>query len=208
MSNRLIIIGAGGHGKVVADIAMKMNRWLDISFLDDDINKKEVLGLKVIGNISDAFSYFDIADIFVAIGNNTEREKIQQSLEDKGAIIPVLIHPDAVIGQQVHIEIGTVIMPGVIINCCTKIGKGCIINTGAIIDHDNVIEDYVHISPGSSLAGNVKVGKKTWIGIGSVVSNNISICSNCILGAGTVAINDISEPGTYIGIPARKLANC
>ena len=136
---------------------------------------KSSMGIEVIGNSDDVFKYIEDYEIFVGIGNNTTREKIQEMLETEGASIPTLIHPNAVIGEQVEIGIWTVVMAGVVINCCTKIGKGCIINTGSTIDHDNFIEDYVHISPGAHLAGTVKVGKGSWLGIGSVVSNNINI---------------------------------
>jgi len=202
--NKLLIIGASGHGRVVADIAMKMNKWQQIAFLDDDENIKSSMGIEVIGKSADAFTYITDADIFVAIGNNSTREKIQERLEGEGASIPVLVHPNAAIGVEVELGTGTVVMAGVVINSCTKIGKGCIINTGATIDHDNVIEDYVHISPGAHLAGTVEVGKGTWIGIGSIVSNNINITSGCIVGAGAVVVKDITEAGTYVGVPARR----
>ena len=127
-----------------------------------------------------------------------------KKLEAEGASIPILIHPNAVIGEQVELESGTVVMAGAVINCCTKIGKGCIINTGATIDHDNSIEDYVHISPGAHLAGTVKVGQGSWLGIGSVVSNNVNITSGCKIGAGAVVVKDITEPGTYVGVPVRR----
>ena len=205
MKDKLLIIGAGGHGKVIADIALKMNKWKTIAFLDDDGNIKQSMDIAVIGKFNDAFKYIQDYDIFVAIGNNSTRERIQKNLEKLGASMPVLIHPDATIGEQVKIGTGTAVMAGAIINCCTKIGKGCIINTGATIDHDNTIEDYVHISPGANLAGTVKVGKGTWIGIGSVVSNNISIVGNCKIGAGAVVTKDIDEVGTYVGVPVKKL---
>ena len=177
MKDRLLIIGASGHGKVVADIAIKMNVWKSIAFLDDNELLKVSLGLKVIGKTEDAFKYIDDADIFVAVGNNAAREKIQKKLEEKGASIPVLVHPNAVIGSEVELGKGTVAMAGVVINSATKIGRGCIINTGATLDHDNLIQDYVHISPGAHLAGIVNVCKGSWIGIGSTVSNNVSIIS-------------------------------
>ena len=126
-------------------------------------------------------------------------------MENNGVNLPVLIHPSAIIGEQVEMADGTVIMAGVIINSCTKIGRGCIINTASTIDHDNIIEDYVHISPGVHLAGNVRVGEETWLGIGSLVKNNISVTNKCQVGAGAVIVRDINEPGTYIGIPARKI---
>ncbi len=205
MKDKLLIIGAGGHGKVVADIAVKMNKWASIFFLDDDESIRDFVGIKVIGQSDKALSYINDCEIFVAVGNNAMREKFQEKLEVAGATIPILVHPNAVIGEEVELGAGTVVMAGVVINCCTKIGKGCIINTGATLDHDNVIEDYVHISPGTSSAGNVKVGKSSWICCGSVVSNNINICSSCIIGAGAVVVKDITEVGTYIGVPARKM---
>ncbi len=205
MKDKLLIIGASGHGKVIADIALKMDKWKYISFLDDDLNIKSSMGIDVIGKSADVYKYIDDCDIFVAIGNNDIREKIQEKIDTEGASIPVLIHSSAVIGEQVELGAGTVVMAGAIINCCTKIGKGCIINTGAKIDHDNVIEDYVHISPGTNMAGSVHIGKKTWIGIGSVIINNIRITHSCTIGAGAVVVNDINEIGTYVGVPARKI---
>lgn len=205
MKNKLLIIGASGHGKVVADIALKMNKWQSIAFLDDDKSIRASMGLEVVGKTTDAFNYLNDYDIFVGIGNNAIREKIQENLEAEGASIPTLIHPTVVIGEQVELAYGTVVMAGVVINCCTRIGKGCIINTGAMLDHDNIIEDYVHISPGSHLAGTVKVGQGTWLGIGSTVINNINITSDCKVGAGSVVNKDITESGTYVGVPVRRV---
>jgi len=205
MKDNLLIVGASGHGRVIADIALKMNRWKSIKFLDDDENIKSSMGIEVIGKSVDAFKYINDWNIFVAIGSNSVRQKIQEKLEAEGASIPVLIHPDAIIGEQVEIGDGTAVMAGAIINCCTRIGKGCIINTGATVDHDNLIEDYVHISPGVHIAGTVKIGKGTWLGVGSIVSNNVNITSGCIIGAGAVVVKDITEPGTYIGVPARRV---
>ncbi|WP_226643030.1 acetyltransferase [Mesobacillus subterraneus] len=205
MKKKLLIIGASGHGKVVADISLKMNKWRSIAFLDDDKSIKTSMGLEVIGTLEDAFTHIEECDIFVGIGNNTTRQRIHELLETIGASIPVLIHPDAVIGSQVEIGIGTAIMAGVIVNCCTKIGKGCIINTGSTIDHDNDIEDFVHISPGAHLAGTVKVGQGSWLGIGSVVINNITITDGCKVGAGSVVVKDITEPGVYVGAPVRRV---
>ena len=205
MKDKLIIIGASGHGKVVADIAIKMNKWQSIAFLDDDESIKTSMGLEVIGRTADAFTYKEEADFFVAIGSNATREKIQEKLIDEGLNVVSLIHPSAIIGTDVEIGIGTTVMAGVVINSSSRIGKGCIINTSSSLDHDNVIENYVHISPGVNMAGTVKVGKGSWIGIGSVVSNNVNICSGCKVGAGAVVVKDITEPGTYVGVPVRKI---
>ena len=205
MKDKLIIIGASGHGKVVADIAIKMNKWQSIAFLDDDESIKTSMGLEVIGKTADAFTYKDEADFFVAIGSNATREKIQEKLIERGLNVICLIHPSAVIGTDVEIGIGTAVMAGVVINSSSRIGKGCIINTSSSLDHDNVIEDYIHISPGVRAAGTVSISKGTWLGIGSVVSNNVNICSGCKVGAGAVVVKDITEPGTYVGVPVRRV---
>lgn len=206
MKRDLIIIGASGHGKVVADIAIKMNCWESIFFLDENENLSNCLGFKVIGKTSDAPTYRSSANFFVAIGSNVIRKKVLEELEREKLELVTLIHPSAIIGTGVEIGKGTAVMAGVVINSGTKIGRGCILNTLCSIDHDNTIEDFVHISPRTALAGTVKVGLCTWIGIGAVVSNNINICKNAQIGAGGVVVKDINEAGTYVGVPVRRVS--
>lgn len=194
---RLVIIGASGHGKVIADIAVR-NGYEDIVFLDDDECIKECAGFPVIGKTSEAKGMD--GDKIVAIGNPKIRKRIQEEIS--GVI--TLIHPDAVISRRVEIGEGSVIMAGAVINTDVVIGKSCIINTGASVDHDCVLGDYVHVSVGAHVAGTVHIGERTWIGAGATVSNNVNICGDCMIGAGTVVIKDINEAGTYVGVPARE----
>ena len=201
----LVIIGAGGHGRVSAEIAVKMGKWKQICFLDDDDAAGLSTDIEIVGKTGDAVNYITEYEMFIAVGDNKTREKLQSMLEDSGARIAVLIHPGAIISEKAELGVGTVLMAGAIVNCGSKIGKGCIINTGATVDHDNIIEDYVHISPGTNLAGNVKIGKGTWIGIGSAVSNNVTIIGGCTIGAGAVVVKSILDAGTYAGVPARKI---
>ena len=196
---QLVIIGASGHGKVVADIARK-TEYEKICFLDDNESLTECGGYPVVGRSSE-WTGFD-CDIFVAIGNARIRERMMGELANKS--VPTLIHPNAVIGENVSIGLGTVVVAGAIINPGATIGKGCIINTSASVDHDCVIEDFVHVSVGAHVAGTVNVGKGAWIGAGAVVKNNLNICGDCMIGAGAVVIKDIKESGTYVGVPARK----
>lgn len=198
---QLVIIGASGHGKVVADIAVARN-YEKIVFLDDTDGLTENAGYPVIG-ASSRFAEFD-CDMVVAIGDANVRQRLQEKLEQAGKSLPVLIHPSAVIAGGVKIGAGTVVMAGAVINPNSRIGKGCIINTCASVDHDCRLEDYVHISVGAHLAGTVAVGSRAWIGIGAVVSNNLKIAGDCMIGAGAVVVRDIREKGTYIGVPARK----
>lgn len=199
---KIIFIGASGHGKVAADIAKKIG-YTDVSFLDDSSSALECNGYPVIGKSKDAFFYPN-SDFFVSIGNSKIREKMMEMLSSAGLKLATLVHPNAVIGENVSLGEGTIVMAGAVINPCTRIGKGCIINTCASVDHDCEICDYAHVSVGAHTAGNVKIGCHTWLGIGSVVSNNISITANCMIGAGAVVVKDITEFGTYIGVPARK----
>ena len=202
MSKHLVIIGASGHGKVIADIAVK-NGYTEIVFLDDNTTIKTCGEYSVVGTSSDVMRYSH-CDFVVGIGNAEIRKRVQGDLIAKGLHLVTLIHPKAVVAPDVSFGTGTVVMAGAIINPGTSIGSGCIINTGATCDHDNTIADYVHVSVGSHLAGTVYVGKETWIGAGAIVSNNVSICEKCIIGAGAVVVNDLTEPDTYIGVPAKK----
>jgi len=201
MDKRLVIIGAGGHGKVVADIA-QLNGYKEIIFLDDDTNLKRNGIYAVVGTTKDIDKYKD-HHFIVGIGNNAIRAKIIDQLEEKNALIVTLIHPSAVIDKTVHIEEGTVVMANAVINADAYIGRGCIINTAATIDHECMLHDYIHVSPGSHLAGNIDVGSFTWIGIGSTISNNIKIKSNCIIGAGSVVIKDVEENMKIAGNPVK-----
>lgn len=205
MNKKLLLIGASGHGKVVADIAIQ-NGYEVIGFLDDNPDVKEIMGFPVLGKVEKAIEYIDHAYMFVSIGNAVIRSKIMSDLTDQGAQFPVLIHPNAVVGMNVEIQEGTVVMAGTVINADAKIGKGCIINTCASVDHDCVVGDYSHVSVGAHVAGTVKIGKCTWIGAGAVVKNNVAICDECMIGAGAVVVSVIEEQGTYVGVPARKIS--
>lgn len=205
MNKRLVIIGASGQGKVVVDIALKLQKYDEILFLDDNENVKECMNFPVVGKSSDAEQYIDSAEFIVAIGNAQIRKKVIEQLLHLNANITTLIHPMATIGHNVRIGEGTVVMAGVIINPDSVIGKACVINTCSSVDHDCVVDDYVHIAVGSHLCGTVSVGDATWIGAGATVINNISICPDCIIGSGAVVIKDIKERGTYIGVPAKRV---
>lgn len=204
MAEKLIIIGAGGHGKVIADIA-KLNGYKEIYFLDDDINKHKIGEYQIIGTSKDIDKYKEKYDFIVGIGNNKIRKKFSLKLNERKIKQPSLIHPSAVIDQTVNIGQGTVVMSNVVINADSKIGNGCIINTSSSIDHDCLISNYTHISPGVHIAGTVSIGECSWVGIGATVKNNVYIGSDCIIGAGSVVIDNLLEPGTYIGVPARRI---
>lgn len=202
--NKLVIIGAGGQGNVVADIAEK-NGYTDIIFLDDN-PKAEVCGkYKIVGKCNSATAHKD-GDFIVAIGNARVRRMIQTELADLGLRVVSLVHPSAVIAPNVRIGTGTVVVAGAVINSNAEIGEGCIINTCASVDHDCRVGDYVHVSVGARVAGTVTIGSNTMVGAGAVIINNINIADGCVIGAGATVVKNITELGTYVGTPARKTA--
>ena len=202
MNKKVIIIGAGGHGKVVADIVEKSGDTV-YGFLDDGCDERsEFLGFPFLGKTDDCEKYINEAEFVIAIGKADIRDKIAQRL--KGAKLYTAVHPSAVISSiDVAIGEGTVIMANAVVNSGSRIGRHCIINTGAIVEHDDVVEDFAHISVGAKLAGNVHIGKYTWVGIGAVVSNNLSVCGRCMIRAGAGVVDNITVSGNYQGLPAK-----
>lgn len=207
----IVIIGAGGHAKVIADIILKRKELLNeklniVGFLDDgykNLNYNKIFDIPILGDTS------LIAELekerryeyIIGIGNNKIREKISSKFLDLNYY--TAIHPKAVIGREVIIGEGTAIMAGVVVNSGTEIGKYCILNTGSIVEHDNTLGDYCHISPNSTLCGTVTIGKNSWIGAGSTVIQNRSIGENTMVGAGSVIIRDIPNNCTVVGNPGK-----
>ncbi len=205
MSKKVIILGAGGHAKSIADIILKSNDEL-VGFLDDNIevgtkiiNKENI---KVIGKIDDLEKYKEEYEFVIGIGSNDARENFANKYKLN---YYTAIHKTSNIAVDVTIGEGTVIMAGACVNTAAQIGKHVIINTGAVVEHDNVILDYAHISPKAVLAGCVKVGKRSHVGVGAVVKNKVSICDDAIIGAGAVVVKDINDSGTYVGVPAKLM---
>ena len=203
MNEQVIVIGAGGHGKVVADIVLSRGDKL-LGFLDNnDALPDEIDGIPVLGDIS-SYEKYPNAAFVIAIGNSAVREKIAQQLD--GVRWYTAVHPAAVVSRMsTRIGEGSVVMANAVINPAAQIGKHCIINTAAVVEHDNRLGSFVHVSVGARLGGTVSVGDHTWVGIGAAVSSNVSVCDHCMLGAGAVVIHNIKESGTYVGVPARKI---
>ena len=203
MNKNVIIIGAGGHAKSIADIIIKSGDNL-IGFLDDNISiDTEIIHTtktKVIGKTEDIYKYND-SEFVIGIGSNVIREVIADKYKVN---YYTAIHPNSNIALDVQIGKGSVVMSNACINTNAKIGEHCIINTGAIVEHDNNLADFVHICPNVTLAGTVSVGKYTQIGVGATIRNNINISENVLVGAGAVVVKDICEEGIYIGVPAKK----
>ncbi len=197
-----MIAGASGHGRVIAELADSAG-YQKKFFLDDDAELLRIGSVR--GDISWAVLHRKECDAVIAIGNPQIRRKIQEYYEEQGVCVVSLIHPEAWVAEDVEIGVGTVVMAGAVIQPGARIGKGAIVNTASSVDHDCKIGDYCHIAVGSHLAGNVRIGNHTWIGAGAAVSNNVAVCDDVMIGAGAVVVRDIVEPGTYVGVPAKRL---
>lgn len=204
--NKLILIGNGGHSKVIQDIVNICSEYTLYAILDEKYKDEYVHRNIVHSN----FSFLDKieADEYlycIAIGNSRTRKQIFTKLTIPIENYVTLIHPSAVISESVNVDYGTVIMPNVVINANTSIGNHCIINTGSIVEHDNVILDYVHVSPNATLTGDVTVGKGTQIGASATIIPGKKIGDWCTVGAGSVVLDDIPDNRTVVGIPAKEI---
>ncbi|MDT3232535.1 acetyltransferase [Pseudomonas sp. rhizo25] len=201
---RLAIVGAGGHGKVVADTA-ECCGWDVVEFFEDAWSGREMNGAwRIAGDTSTLLNHLsEYEGVLVAIGDNKVRHAKLAELAGAGAQLVSLIHPDATISRYAAIGIGSVVFAGVVVNADTQVGPGAILNTGCSIDHDCTLGDAVHISPGARLAGTVRVGSMSWIGIGACVRQSLQIGSLVMVGAGAVVVADIADSQTVVGVPAK-----
>ena len=206
MKKPIAILGAGGHGKVVADIAQSVG-WNEIVFFDDVIGESLICDRWRVEGTSQSLEgrLSEFSGIFVGIGSNSIRREKLFWLKGISAHILTLVHPSAVIGSDVKIGVGSVVMPGVVVNIDTKIGMGVILNTRCSVDHDCDLGDGVHIGPSASLAGSVKVGAESFIGIGASIKQQINVGSNVTVGAGAAVVRDLPNGITALGVPARQI---
>lgn len=201
---RLALLGASGHGKVVADAAESFG-WHSVVFFDDAWPGLERNGAwPVEGGTAELFARLPEFDgILVAIGNNRIRFEKLLALRAAGAGIATLIHPSACVSRYAKLGEGTVVLAGAVVNAYARTGMGCILNTGCSVDHDAVLADAVHISPGGRLAGGVRVGELSWIGIGASVRQSLRIGNRVMVGAGAAVVTDLPDDVTAVGVPAR-----
>lgn len=198
----LLVIGSGGHARTILEIAL-LNKYEVVGVIDVNYQGKEetILGTPVIGNL-DQLTNYNTAEtsVFIALGDNVEREEVMERVADSGYQLPSLVHPTAVVSESAEIGNGTAVCAGVILNPLAKIGRGVIINTGSIVDHETHIDDFVHIAPGVNIAGRVQIGRRSFVGIGSSVIDKITVGKDVVIGAGTVVLKNISDGAKVVGV--------
>jgi sugar O-acyltransferase (sialic acid O-acetyltransferase NeuD family) len=209
---KVLIVGAGGHAQVVADILMcdadsiSTLKVTPVGYLDDNLQilDHKYLGIPVVGSLQ-KISIIEHDYVVVAIGNNQRRKQIFDQLVSANENLLTVIHPSAIIAPSATIGIGTMICAGAIINPCVTIGNNVIINTGSTIDHHNHIANHVHIAPGVNLGGTVTIEEGAFIGIGASIIPQQHIGEWSTIGAGATIITNIEPNTTYVGTPGRKI---
>jgi len=203
---KLAILGASGHGKVVADTAQQSG-WDEVVFFDDAWPALEVNGsLPVVGDTQALLARVSaFSGVAVAIGNNRIRLAKLREFQKIRVSLPALIHPRAYVADDALLEAGAVVFAAAVVQPGSVIGAGCIVNTAATVDHDCVLAAGVHVCPGAHLAGGVNVGECSWIGIGSAVNQYLTIGADVTVGAGAAVVSDVPGCQTLVGVPARNL---
>lgn len=207
---KIIVVGGGGHAKVLISILKKMKAYEIIGYTDIK-NKGNILDVSYLGNddiLSEIMKEQKHCNAVIGVGSvdlSEERKRIKTFVESLGFDLPAVVSPNAIVNEGVRIGKATVVFDGVVINSGTKIGECSIINTNSTVEHDCEIGDYVHIAPGATLSGGVKVGNNSFIGTGANIIQTKTICENCFIGAGSTVVESCLTPGTYVGVPAKKV---
>ena len=206
----VIVVGAGGHGQVTADILLKQatagGSLIAIGFVDDDdrLWKTKILELPVFGPTDILVSVVHDA-VVVAIGANQRRYDVIKRLVSRGERLVAAIHPSAQIANDTIIQPGAMVCASAVVNTGSCIGEGAIVNTGATVDHHTIVANCAHIAPGVHMGGNVQIGERTLIGIGAAILPGIRIDSDAVIGAGATVIQDVPANVTVVGTPARVI---
>ena len=210
--DKLIIWGASGHARVVADIVRLAGSYEIVAFLDNSASppsENKFLGLPLLKDIGQLreLRRRGIMNVLLAVGHCSARLRLSELVRQEGFTLVSAIHPRSLVAEDVFVGPGSVIVGGAVINPGSSVGENVIINTCASVDHDCLIEDGVHIGPGAHIAGQVQIGQAAWIGIAAVVKDRVRIGAGAIVGAGAVVLEDVPENTVVYGVPARVIRN-
>lgn len=209
--DKIVLIGAGGHCKVIIDIIKSANSFDIVGITDENKLCDEVVsGIKIIGNDNILSNLYNdgVKNAFICIGalnNPSLRTKLYSKVKKIGFNVPSLVSPNACVSECAVIGDGTCVMPGAIINSGAIIKENCIINSSSVVEHECLIEENTHISPNACVCGNVHIGSNCHIGAGSTVIQGINIGNNVTVGAGAVVIRDVADNVITAGVPAKLI---
>jgi sugar O-acyltransferase (sialic acid O-acetyltransferase NeuD family) len=206
----MVVVGGGGHAKVVISILRKLARYRVLGYTDLKDNgtllEAPYLGSdSELGALAAGQGKLNAVLAVGQVGLGTSRSQLWTALQSPYLSFPLIVSPDATVNERVSGGEGAVVMDGAVINSGAAIGRGAIVNTHSTIEHDVVLADWVHVAPGATVCGGVTVGPHSMIGAGATVIEGIKIAPCCVVGAGATVVNDLTEPGVYVGSPARPI---
>lgn len=206
---KVVGLGAGGHARVVVDIARRLPDVEVVGLLDPDSTRWGTLhaGVPILGG-DDLLGTLAVDGAFVGIGgvsSNAGRRRACARVRAAGLALVSLVHPSAVVGADVCFGEGVTVMGGVVINPSVVLGEGVIVNTGAVVEHDCRLEAYAHLCPRSVIGGGVVVGEEAFVGIGATVIQAVRIGARAVVGAGAVVVRDVDDDTLVVGCPARAV---
>lgn len=192
MKNKLFVIGAGGHGRSVAEAAMLSGEWQDIVFVDDAFPQQQSSGLwPIVANTAQMQATLNPGDrAIVAIGNQFVRYQLCQKLTDLDVVLTTVIHPKAWVSAAAKIEPGAAIMAGAVVGTNAEVGRGAIVNANATVDHDAILGEFAHLGVGVQLAGGVVIGERAWLQAGSCAGYKVNVLPDTIVAPGAALIAD------------------
>lgn len=206
----IVVIGGGGHARVVVSLLKKIEGYKVLGYVDP-VNRGNLLGIPYLGTDGDIpllrrkHPGLAAAVGVGTTGTNPLRESVVARVTAMGVTWPVIVSPAAVVNEEVSIGEGTVVCDGTVVNCGTRVGRWCILNTNSTVEHDCTLGDHVHISPGAVISGGVEVGEGCFLGAGSSVVHGVRIPAGSVIGAGATVIDTLEVPGTYVGVPAKRI---
>lgn len=208
--NPIVLIGAGGHAKVIVSILRKLRRFNILGYTALE-NSGELMGVPFLGldkdlpELADQHKYLNAVLAVGQVRFGNFRFSLWEKLHVLPISFPPIVSPNAVINEAVSLGDGTVVMDGSVINSGASIGRGAIVNTNSTVEHDVTLGDWVHVGPGATISGGVTIKRFSMIGAGATVIEGKTIGSGCLVGAGATVTSDLSEPGIYVGCPARHI---
>jgi sugar O-acyltransferase (sialic acid O-acetyltransferase NeuD family) len=208
--DEIVVVGGGGHAKVVISILRKLKRHRILGYTDLN-DQGMVLGVPYLGSdreleaLAAGPKKLDAVIALGQVGLGEPRYELWMRLQSPSLSFPFIVSPDAMVNEQVSGGVGAVVMDGAVINSGAAIGRGAIVNTNSTIEHDVVLEDWVHVAPGATISGGTTLGRFSMIGAGATVIEGVKIAAGCMVGAGATVTDDLTEPGVYVGSPARRV---
>jgi UDP-perosamine 4-acetyltransferase len=206
----IVVVGGGGHAKVVISLLRKLKSYSILGHTDLRDNSA-ALGVPYLGS-DNALTTLTVGrkelNAVLALGQvglGTRRHELWSRLQSPRILFPLIVSPDAIVNEGVSGAEGALVMDGAVIHSGATIGRGVIVNTNSTIEHDVVLGDWVHVAPGATISGDVAVGRFSMIGAGATVIQGIKIEAGCMVGAGATVLHDLTESGVYVGTPARRV---